>query len=64
MNFVLDEHGTQKCSLSRYGDEFGSDQFGATIMISRDPIHTDDLQRTIVRLSNVEVCLKTKMNFH
>ena len=43
--------------MGRYGEEIGSDQFGATIMASQDTNNTNGTQDVIIRLSNVEVCL-------
>lgn len=43
--------------MGRYGEEVGSDQFGATIMASQDTNNTNGTQDVIIRLSNVEVCL-------
>ena len=51
----LDEFAVQTCYLGRYGEETGSDQFGATLMISQDNNVTNGNQRVAVRLSNVEV---------
>ena len=49
------EFAVQTCFLGRYGEDIGSDQFGATIMVSTSDDNTDDLQRAILRLSNIEV---------
>ena len=51
----LDEFAVQTCFLGRYGQEIGSDQFGAMIMVSQSSNVTNDSQRVAVRLSNVEV---------
>ncbi len=48
---MLDEFAVQTCYLGRYGEEIGSDQFGATIMVSEG----NNSQRVAVRMSNVEV---------
>ncbi|CAF3592631.1 unnamed protein product [Rotaria sordida] len=50
------EFAVQTCFLGRYGEEIGSDQFGATIMASSnmDDI-SDGVQHVILRLSNIEV---------
>ena len=45
-----------KCALPRFTDDFGLDQFGATIMISPDLDQISSQQRIILRLSNIEVC--------
>ncbi|CAF1300760.1 unnamed protein product, partial [Adineta ricciae] len=49
------EFATQTCFLGRYGEEIGSDQFGATIMASASQDSLDGTQPAIVRLSNIEV---------
>ncbi|CAF0745209.1 unnamed protein product [Adineta steineri] len=49
------EFATQTCFLGRYGNEIGSDQFGATIMASASADSSDGIQRAILRLSNIEV---------
>lgn len=52
----LDEFAVQTCFLGRYGEEIGSDQFGATIMASQDMSNSNNnTQQVIIRLSNVEV---------
>ncbi|CAF3595884.1 unnamed protein product [Rotaria sordida] len=53
--FNPDEFAVQTCFLGRYGQEIGSDQFGAMIMVSQDDNITNSSQRVAVRLSNVEV---------
>jgi len=54
--FNPDEHAIQTCFLGRYGEEIGSDQFGASIMASGDMEATSgDLQPVVLRLSNIEV---------
>jgi hypothetical protein len=50
-----DEFAVQTCYLGRYGQEIGSDQFGAMIMVSQGSNITNDSQKVAVRLSNVEV---------
>jgi hypothetical protein len=56
-NIVLlaDEFAVQTCFLGRYGEEIGSDQFGAMIMATRGDNSTSNTQRIVVRLSNIEV---------
>ncbi|CAF3637436.1 unnamed protein product [Rotaria sp. Silwood1] len=49
------EFAVQTCFLGRYGEEIGSDQFGATIMASASMDSSDGIQSVIVRLSNIEV---------
>ncbi|CAF4249716.1 unnamed protein product, partial [Rotaria sp. Silwood2] len=49
------EFAVQTCFLGRYGEDIGSDQFGATIMVSASTDSSDGIQRAILRLSNVEV---------
>jgi hypothetical protein len=49
------EFSTQTCFLGRYGQEMGSDQFGATIMISTGDEAFNATQRVVLRLSNIEV---------
>ncbi|CAF4767937.1 unnamed protein product, partial [Rotaria socialis] len=49
------EFAVQTCFLGRYGQEIGSDQFGATIMGSASMDSSDGIQRVIIRLSNIEV---------
>ena len=49
------EFAVQTCFLGRYGQEIGSDQFGATIMASASVGSSDGIQRAILRLSNIEV---------
>ncbi|CAF0819146.1 unnamed protein product [Rotaria sp. Silwood1] len=49
------EFAVQTCFLGRYGEEMGSDQFGATIMASASMDSSDGVQRVILRLSNIEV---------
>ena len=41
--------------MGRYGEEIGSDQFGATIMASGSVMSTNGTQTTILRISNIEV---------
>ncbi len=52
---ILGEFAVQTCFLGRYGQEIGSDQFGATIMASASADSSDGIQRAILRLSNIEV---------
>lgn len=49
------EFAVQTCFLGRYGEEMGSDEFGASIMASASQDNTDGSQRVILRLSNIEV---------
>ena len=49
------EFAVQTCFLGRYGEEMGSDEFGASIMVSTNQDNADGIQRAILRLSNVEV---------
>ncbi|CAM4971603.1 unnamed protein product [Rotaria socialis] len=53
--FNPDPFAVQTCYLGRYGEEIGSDQFGATIMASQDLSISNDSQLVILRLSNVEI---------
>ena len=53
--YCLGEFAVQTCFLGRYGQEIGSDQFGATIMASASADSSDGIQRAILRLSNIEV---------
>jgi hypothetical protein len=59
---VSGEFATQTCFLGRYGQEIGSDQFGATIMASSSTGGSTGIQQAILRLSNIEVndsiCIK------
>lgn len=41
--------------MGRYGEEIGSDQFGATIMASGSEMSRNGTQPTILRISNIEV---------
>lgn len=41
--------------MGRYGEDIGSDQFGATIMVSQDMTTANGAQQAILRLSNIEV---------
>jgi hypothetical protein len=52
-NFI-GEFAVQTCFLGRYGQEIGSDQYGATIMASASAT-SDGIQHVILRLSNIEV---------
>jgi hypothetical protein len=57
-NFIrslLGEFAVQTCFLGRYGQEIGSDQFGATIMASASVDSSDGIQHAILRISNIEV---------
>ncbi|CAF1377186.1 unnamed protein product, partial [Adineta steineri] len=49
------EFATMTCFLGRYGEEIGSDQFGATIMASASNSSSTGDQPAILRLSNIEV---------
>ncbi|CAF2963963.1 unnamed protein product [Rotaria sp. Silwood2] len=49
------EFAVQTCFLGRYGEEIGSDQFGATIMASASMDSSNGVQKVILRLSNIEV---------
>lgn len=51
----IDEFAIQTCFLGRYGQEIGSDEFGAMIMVSPETNVTNRPQQIAVRLSNVEV---------
>ncbi|CAF4657274.1 unnamed protein product [Rotaria sp. Silwood1] len=53
--FNPDEFAVQTCFLGRYGQEIGSDQFGAMIMSSPGNVSTNGTQPIVVRLSNVEL---------
>ncbi len=52
---MLGEFATQTCFMGRYGEEIGSDQFGATIMATASEESSDDTQFAILRISNIEV---------
>jgi hypothetical protein len=41
--------------MGRYGEEIGSDQFGATIMASASQNFTNGTELAIIRISNIEV---------
>ena len=43
------------CFLGRYGNEIGSDQFGATIMINGAQANSIGNENVIARISNVEL---------
>jgi hypothetical protein len=43
------------CFLGRYGEEIGSDEFGATIMINNDVPNQIGKESVITRISNVEL---------
>ena len=43
------------CYLGRYGDEIGSDEFGATIMINAPTPNKIGAESVIARISNVEL---------
>ncbi|CAF3962911.1 unnamed protein product, partial [Rotaria magnacalcarata] len=49
------EFAVQACFLGRYGEEIGSDQFGAIIMASASMDSSNGIQRAILRLSNMEI---------
>ena len=51
------EFAVQTCFLGRYGEEMGSDEFGASIMASASQDNIDGSQRVILRLSNIEVLI-------
>ena len=51
----LGEFATQTCFMGRYGEEIGSDQFGATIMASASNSSSNGTQPVILRISNIEV---------
>ncbi|CAM2722167.1 unnamed protein product [Rotaria socialis] len=53
--FNPDEFAIQTCFLGRYGEEIGSDQFGAVIMASSDMDKMSSSQLVVLRLSNIEV---------
>jgi hypothetical protein len=52
--FNPNQFAAQTCFLGRYGPEIGTDQFGAHIMASIDPIAPRTDEVAIMRLSNVE----------
>jgi hypothetical protein len=49
------EFATQTCFMGRYGQEIGSDQFGATIMASASADSSSGTQLAVLRISNLEV---------
>ncbi|CAF0710276.1 unnamed protein product [Brachionus calyciflorus] len=50
------EFAVQTCFLGRYGDEIGTDEFGATIMVSGDMSKPNREEESVkLRLSNVEL---------
>jgi hypothetical protein len=53
--YILGEFAIQTCFLGRYGQEIGSDQYGATIMASASEMSSNGDQPAILRLSNIEV---------
>ena len=57
VNFILDpgEFATMTCYLGRYGNEVGSDEFGATIMINAGKPNSIGAESVIARISNVEL---------
>jgi hypothetical protein len=55
IRLLLGEFAVQTCFLGRYGQEIGSDQFGATIMASASVDSSDGIQHAILRISNIEV---------
>ncbi len=52
--FNPDEFAVQTCFMGRYGPELGSDNFGATIMMSSGPMSEGEVEPVIGRFSNVE----------
>ncbi len=48
------EFAVMTCFMGRYGPELGSDQFGATIMISSGPRGPNENEPVIAKFSNVE----------
>jgi len=51
----LDQFAVQTCFMGKFGEEIGSDQFGATIMASGSELSSNDTQVVILRISNIEV---------
>jgi hypothetical protein len=51
----LDQFAVQTCFMGKFGEEIGSDQFGATIMASGSEMSSNDTQFVILRISNIEV---------
>ena len=49
------EFAVQTCFLGRYGDEIGTDEFGATIQIAGDSLKQKLRETVFVRISNVEL---------
>jgi hypothetical protein len=49
------EFAVQTCFLGRYGPEIGTDEFGATIMVSGDMIKQKFAETVFLRMSNVEL---------
>ncbi|CAF0814130.1 unnamed protein product, partial [Brachionus calyciflorus] len=53
--FNPSEFAVQTCYLGRYGDEIGSDEFGATIMLHADMDAPRTREYVIARIQNVEL---------
>lgn len=53
--FDASEFAVQTCYLGRYGDEIGSDEFGATIMMHADMSVPRTKEWVIGRIQNVEL---------
>ena len=53
--FNPSEFATQTCFLGRYGDEIGSNEFGAHIMIHADMDAPRNKEHVIARIKNVEL---------
>ena len=53
--FNPSEFATQTCFLGRYGDEIGSNEFGAQIMIHADMDAPRNKEQVFVRIQNVEL---------
>lgn len=53
--FDPSEFATQTCYLGRYGDEIGSNEFGAQIMIHADMDAPRNKEHVIARIQNVEL---------
>ena len=49
------EFAVQTCFLGRYGDELGSNEFGATIMVHADPLKQISKQTVFLKMSNIEL---------
>jgi hypothetical protein len=52
---LLDQFAVQTCFMGKFGEEIGSDQFGATIMASGSELSSNNTQFVILRISNIEV---------